>query len=199
MATDHTEPPIKRIIGITLLSVGTLVGLRFAFQSYYLQNYEARQREVIYGVTSDTLVTAQREARAKLGGINQAMDTAASSNRPSAISPTGAPDTAARVGWGLMPTGYTPPPAPAAPPPAPAAPADPAAAPAAAPAVAPGAAVAPAAAPAAPGAAAPAAAVPAAAVPAAAPAAPAAAAPAAAPAAPAAVAPAVAPTAAPAH
>lgn len=172
MATDHTEPPIKRIIGITLLSVGTLVGLRFAFQSYYLMNYEARQREVIYGVTADTLVTAQTEARAKLSGINQAMETAASSSRPGSISPTGAPDTAARIGWGLMPTGYTPPPAPVAPA-APAAPVDPAAAPAV------------------PGA-------PAAAVPAAAPAvvAPAAAAPAAAPAAAAAV---LAPAAAPAH
>ena len=98
MATDRTEPPIKRIIGITLISVGTLVGLRFAFQSYYLQNYEARQQEVIYGVTADTLVTAQREARAKLNGLGPAMDTAASSNRPSSIAPTGAPDTAARVG-----------------------------------------------------------------------------------------------------
>jgi hypothetical protein len=190
MATDRTEPPIKRIIGITLISVGTLVGLRFAFQSYYLQNYEARQQEVIYGVTADTLVTAQREARAKLNGIGPAMDTAASSNRPSAIAPTGAPDTAARVGWGLLPTGYTP---PAAPPPAPAAaaPVAPAAVvPAAAPAL-PGAAPAPApAAPAAPAAAAPAA-----------PAAPAAAAPAApaaaAPAAPAAAV--LAPAAAPAH
>ncbi len=189
MATDHTEPPIKRIIGITLLSVGTLVGLRFAFQSYYLQNYESRQREVIYGVTADTLVAAQSEARAKLSGINQAMETAAGSNRPSAISPTGAPDTAARIGWGLMPTGYTPPPAapaPAAPAPAPAAPVDPAAT---APAV-PGAPAAPVAAPGAP--AAPVAPAPAAA-------APAAAAPAVAPTAPAAAAPAVAPAAAPAH
>lgn len=189
MATDHTEPPIKRIIGITLLSVGTLVGLRFAFQSYYLMNYEARQREVIYGVTADTLVTAQREARAKLSGINQAMDTAASSNRPAAISPTGAPDTAARIGWGLLPTGYTPPPAPAAPPAAPTAPVDPAAAPGAAPAAP--AAAAPGAAPAVAAPAAPAA--PAVAAPAA-PAAPAVAAPAAAPAA--AV---LAPAAAPAH
>jgi hypothetical protein len=159
MATDRTEPPIKRIIGITLLSVGTLVGLRFAFQSYYLQNYEARQREVIYGVTADALVAARSEARAKLSGINQAMDTAASSTRPSAISPTGAPDTAARIGWGLMPTGYTPPPAPAVPPPAPATPVDPATA---APAAAAPAVAAPAPAVAAPAVAAPAAAAPAA-------------------------------------
>lgn len=31
------------------------------------------EREVIYGVTADTLVAAQSEARAKLSGINQAM------------------------------------------------------------------------------------------------------------------------------
>lgn len=170
MATDHTEPPIKRIVGITLLSVGTLVGLRFAFQSYFIQNYEARKHEVIYAVSADTLVTARREAQTKLGGINQAMDTAASSSRPSTISPTGAPDTAARIGWGLMPTGYTPPPVPA--PAAPAAAVDPAtAAPAApaAPLAAPGA---PAAvAPAAPAAVAPAAVPPAAAAPTLAPAA----------------------------
>jgi hypothetical protein len=189
MATDHTEPPIKRIVGITLLSVGTLVGLRFGFQSYFIQNYEARQHEVIYAVNADTLVTARREAQARLGGINQAMDTAASSNRPSAISPTGAPDTAARIGWGLMPTGYTPP--PAAPAPAPAAPAaavDPATAAPAAPTGA------PVAAPAAPAAAV---AAPAAVAPAAAPAAVAPAAPAAVP--PAAAAPTLAPAAAPTH
>lgn len=164
MATDHTEPPIKRIIGITLVSVGTLVGLRFAFQSYFIQNYEKREHDAVLAVSSDLLTNARRESQQKLTGISAAMDQVAGSSRPGVITPAASVDQAAMQGWGLLPRAV--------------APAAPAVAPPTAEAHAPAAAEAPAApgaeAPAAPAAPAPAAAAPAPAAEAPAPAAPAA-------------------------
>jgi len=153
MATDRTEPPIGRIVGITLLSLGTLVALRFGFQSYFLQRYERRQQEVVLGQQSALLATARSEAAQRLSGINAAMDAVAGSNRPSVVTPAPSTDTAALQGWGMLPRPVpaTPAPAPAPAPtpdpavaPPPAAAAAPAPAPAAAPAPAPAAAPAPA-------------------------------------------------------
>lgn len=127
MATDRTEPPIGRIVGITLLSLGTLVALRFGFQSYFLQRYERRQQEVVLGQQSALLATARSEAAQRLSGINAAMDAVAGSNRPSAVTPAPSTDTAALQGWGMLPRPVPVAPAPA---PAPAPTPDPAAAPA---------------------------------------------------------------------
>ncbi|MEZ4394955.1 MAG: hypothetical protein R3A48_28090 [Polyangiales bacterium] len=103
MATDHTEPPIKRIIGITLISVGTLVGLRFAFQSYFIQNYEKREHDAVLAVSSDLLTNARRESQQRLTGISAAMDQVAGSSRPASITPAASVDQAAMQGWGLLP------------------------------------------------------------------------------------------------
>jgi len=117
MATDRTEPPIGRIVGITLLSLGTLISLRFAFQSYFIQNYELRQQEVVLGQPASTLAAARADAQQKLGGLNAAMDAIAGA-RPASITPAPSTDIAARQGWGLAPRPYTAPPAPVAAPPA---------------------------------------------------------------------------------
>lgn len=120
MATDRTDVPVGRIIGITALALGTLVATRFALQSYFLQSYEGRGQEVSLGREPAQLREAQREAQARLAGISAAMDAVAGSTRhPSlTVNTLGAQDTAALQGWGLMPRPFTPPPAPAAPPPA---------------------------------------------------------------------------------
>lgn len=151
MATDRTEPPIGRIVGITALALGTLVALRFGFQSYFIQKYEQRQQEVVLGQQSALLSTARTEATQRLGGINAAMETAVGASRHPSITPSASSDTAALQGWGLLPRPIPAAPAPAAAPPTPApetaaapaaaapaaaAPAAPAAAPVAAPAAA---------------------------------------------------------------
>lgn len=192
MATDKTEPPTLRIIGIGLGCIATLVGLQFAFTSYFQQMYGEQ-------ATTNQTATLRRD-QSRFGSlvtrveghdraVAQAMDTlsGAGAQRPSAIATEASTDTAALAGWALMPRVVpTPPPPPPAPVPeaAPAAP-DANAAPGAAPgAVAPGTAPAAAPAPAAP--AVPAAAAPAAEAPAPAHAPAAAAAPVPSPAAPAA-------------
>lgn len=174
MATDKTEPPTLRIIGIGLGCIATLVGLQFAFTSYFQQMYGEQ------ATTNQTATLRRDQSRfgslvTRVEGHNravaQAMEalTGSGAQRPSAIATEASTDTAALAGWALMPRVVpTPPP----PPPPPAAPVPEAAPDAnAAPGAAPGA-VAPAAATAAPLAAAPAApAAPVAAAPAHAPAA----------------------------
>ncbi len=56
MATDKTEPPTLRIIGIGLGCIATLVGLQFAFTSYFQQMYGEQ-------ATTNQATTLRRDQR----------------------------------------------------------------------------------------------------------------------------------------
>lgn len=106
MATDKTEPPILRIVGIGAISIGILVGLQFAFVSYFQQMYEAQatvdqaetlRRESYYRPMADT------ELQQRLSSVPGAMQAYASGARPELVTPRASTDNAALQGWGLMP------------------------------------------------------------------------------------------------
>lgn len=133
MATDKTEPPTLRIIGIGLGCIATLVGLQFAFTSYFQQMYD----EQATLNQSNTLIRDRRSFGTfvtRVEGHERATSQAiealvgAGVERPAAIATRASTDTTALSGWGLMPRVVPPVPPP---PPAPA----PAVAPDAAPAV----------------------------------------------------------------
>lgn len=135
MATDKTEPPTLRIIGIGLGCIATLVGLQFAFTSYFQQMYD----EQATLNQSNTLIRDRRSFGTfvtRVEGHERATSQAiealvgAGVERPAAIATRASTDTTALSGWGLMPR-VVPPVPPPPPPPAPA----PAVAPDAAPAV----------------------------------------------------------------
>jgi hypothetical protein len=121
MATDKTEPPTLRIIGIGLGCIATLVGLQFAFTSYFQQMYGEQ-------ATTNQATTLRRDQRlygslvTRVEGhdraVAQAMESfaGAGGQRPTAIATEASTDTAALAGWALMPRVVpTPPPPPPAP------------------------------------------------------------------------------------
>ncbi|MBL8600300.1 MAG: hypothetical protein JNK72_00095 [Myxococcales bacterium] len=123
MATDNTEPPVLRIVGIGIASMGILVGLQFAFTSYFQQMYDADTQRVQVDVLrrdSYRAAITPTELEQRLSTVRGAMDAFGRGDRPDAVTPRSSTDTAALAGWGLMPrTVPTPPPvapvAPAAP------------------------------------------------------------------------------------
>ncbi len=123
MATDKTEPPTLRIVLIGLGSIATLVGLQFVFTAYFQQMYAAQaavnqtgtlERDArLYGAS---LTRPEGHSRA----VSQAMESLAANpgQRPAALATAPSTDTAALVGWALMPRAVpaSPPPPPAPPP-----------------------------------------------------------------------------------
>lgn len=129
MATDKTDVPIPTIMTVALVSIGTLVGLRFVFTDYFHRMYDEREQQVNLAQTSPLLERERAAANARLSGISAAMSAVASGQRPDAIATRpGAQDNAALQGWTLMPHALPAHPT-AAPPPAPAVPVQPADAP----------------------------------------------------------------------
>ncbi len=119
MAVDKTEPPIKVILTVSALSLGTLVTLRVLFVSYFNTQYEAhatRQIDAMMQQGSYIATTAgvRGEEARRLTGLPAAMAAVSRGERPGTISPTASTDVAALQGWTLLQREVPrPPPAPA--------------------------------------------------------------------------------------
>lgn len=104
MATDKTEPPIKTILTVAAVSIATLVGLRFAFVSYFNSMYEAEEHRVVLDVNSPILSRMRDESEQRLSQgrptpITQAIQQFAGSARPGAVEPRPSTDIAPLQGW----------------------------------------------------------------------------------------------------
>ena len=141
MAVDKTEPPIKVVIGIAVLSIGILITLRVLFVSYFNHAYGNREQSqmeqvIAHGGWVATASQVRQEEQRRLGGLPAAMATIARGERPAVIAPQPSTDVAALQGWSQTPR-ELPRTAPAPTEPAPAPAPDPVAAPTAAPTAAP--------------------------------------------------------------
>ncbi len=119
MAVDKTEPPIKVILTVAALSLGTLVALRVLFVSYFNTQYETHANRQIDAMMQQGsyVATASRvhdeEAR-RLSGLSAAIATVSRGERPGSITPAPSTDVAALQGWTLLQREVPrPPPAPA--------------------------------------------------------------------------------------
>lgn len=129
MATDKTDVSNKMVIAVALLSIGTLIGLRFALTDYFNRSYAEREQTVNFAHASPLLERENAATNARLSGIAAAMSAVASGQRPEAIAIRPGPqDNAALQGWTLLPHALPAHPA-AAPPPAAVVPVQPADAP----------------------------------------------------------------------
>jgi len=119
MAVDKTEPPIKVILTVAALSLGTLVTLRVLFVSYFNDQYDSHTNRQIDAMMQQgsPVATASRvrdeEAR-RLSGLPAALAAVSRGERPGSIAPTASTDVAALQGWTLLQREVPrPPPAPA--------------------------------------------------------------------------------------
>lgn len=78
MATDQTEPPIARIVALSLLSIGTLVGFQYAAKSYFHIFYDRAYAETITAAVTAAetghLVLATLHAGSTVGAIDRIVD-----------------------------------------------------------------------------------------------------------------------------
>jgi hypothetical protein len=107
MATDNSEPRIGMIVGIGLLSIVTLLGLRMLFQSYFIMVTEEEQQAKIFGKPAVELQRLRDEERQRLTSgsvsIDQAVRAFSSGSRPAGLSPMPSTDWAALQGWSQRP------------------------------------------------------------------------------------------------
>lgn len=113
MATDKTQPPIGRIIGVGALSIGILVGLQFVLNSYFITMYEFEEHRSVLGRPSELLQRKRSEDDEHLRSgrpmpIEQAVAAVARGERPSAIEPRPSSEYEAMRGWSLMPRRFDP-------------------------------------------------------------------------------------------
>lgn len=104
MSTDNSQPRIKLIFTVIVISVTTLVGLKFVFDSYFIHETEAAQHEKL--VTPEQVAKQHEIEAAAFAGavmpIDQAMASLAK-DRPAAIAPQPSEDTGALSGWARAP------------------------------------------------------------------------------------------------
>src|SRR5262245_40692650 len=105
MATEKTEPRIGLITGIAVLTIVTVVLLRFFLISYFNQMDDDEAFRKIGGRSPQQLVTQRAHERELLENgtvpITQAMQLVAQSGRPAAIAPQPSTDFQALQGWSL--------------------------------------------------------------------------------------------------
>jgi len=118
MAVDKTEPPIKVILTVAALSLGTLVALRVLFVSYFNDQYETQTNRQIdammqQGSSVATATRVNEEEARRLTALPAAIAAVSRGARPGSISPTASTDVAALQGWTLLQREVPrPPPAP---------------------------------------------------------------------------------------
>lgn len=104
MSTDNSQPRIKLIFTVIVISVTTLVGLKFVFDSYFIHETEAAHHEKL--VTPEQVAKQHEVEAAAFAGavmpIEQAM-AAVAKDRPAAIAPQPSDDTGALSGWARAP------------------------------------------------------------------------------------------------
>lgn len=122
MASDQTEPRTEVIIRLAIVSVLTVVGMRYGLVSYFNTKYDEEYAVKIAGKRNGELEELRKEYEQKVVGgalpIEKAMQLVATSPRASlseAIAPKPSDDLAPVVGWGLDPKPLPEPPVAPAP------------------------------------------------------------------------------------
>lgn len=107
MATDNTDVPVGKVIGIGLLTLGILVAVHEGIWGYYYSMYGEEQQRKVLGVPSGMLQRERADEQQRLATIDQAMHQVAASigtaQRPPAIAPQPSTDLQALQGWQLRP------------------------------------------------------------------------------------------------
>jgi hypothetical protein len=118
MASDQSPPRVRAIAVTAFVALAILVGLKFVFDSYYLQMFEAEEYEKVGSVQSKDLAELRANEKRNLTTgavpIDKAMSMlarsreAASAGLPDGgITPEQSTDTNALVGWGKLPLKLT--------------------------------------------------------------------------------------------
>jgi hypothetical protein len=112
MATDQTPTPNRLIVTITVVTVLTLVAIRFVLGSYFTEMIEGEQRSK--QSTPEEYVALRAEQQKALGNIDQAIAQLAS-KRADLIEPRPSDDVTPLTGWAKSPKALPKLPAPAVP------------------------------------------------------------------------------------
>jgi len=118
MATDQTPTPNRLIVTITIVTVLSLVAIRFVLGSYFTEMIEGEQRRKQTAPEEYTALRADQE-KALSGGampIDQAIAQLSSKRDSELIAPKQSEDTTPLTGWAKSPKALPKLPAPAAPP-----------------------------------------------------------------------------------
>jgi hypothetical protein len=112
MAIDKSEPRIGLIVGIGLLSVSGLLGLRTGLQAYFLRITEREQQIKVFGQPPLQLRRLREAEQRQMSGgpipIEQAIAQIASGVRPAAVVPAPSTDWAPLQGWTQLPVNIAP-------------------------------------------------------------------------------------------
>ncbi len=105
MATDQSPPRLKIIINVAAITVLTLVGLKFVFDSYYVQmSEEAAHAKLAVPVELQKLREGeQKNLTTAAVPITAAMAQIAQGKRDELIAPQPSEDTGALSGWSKLP------------------------------------------------------------------------------------------------
>lgn len=107
MATDKTEVPVGKVVGIGLLTLGTLVAVHYSITSYFYSMYGAEDQRKVLAVESRLLQRTREDEARRLANVDQAMQQVAGSAgtgvRPAAITPQPSNDLQALQGWQQRP------------------------------------------------------------------------------------------------
>lgn len=105
MATDNSPPRLKLIVTIGVITVVTLVGLRFVMDSYFSFMSDVAHREKIAPTTE--LENHHKEEQAALAAakvpVGEAMSQLAKGNRGGLIAPQQSDDLGPMTGWSKLP------------------------------------------------------------------------------------------------
>lgn len=107
MATDRTEPRTKLIVGIALLSIVSLLFLRWGFVAYYQHMVDEQEqwnvRNYRSGLLAELRERAERDLTQSPLPINEAMAMIARGARPESIEPRPSNDLDPLRGWSVRP------------------------------------------------------------------------------------------------
>lgn len=105
MATDQSPPRIQIIIRVAVITVATLVGLKFVFDSYFVQmTEEAAHDKLAKPVELLKLREGeQKNLTSAAVPIKEAMAQVAGGKRDESIAPQPSEDTGALSGWAKLP------------------------------------------------------------------------------------------------
>jgi hypothetical protein len=118
MASDQSPPRVRAIAITAFTALAILVGLKFVFDSYYLQMFEAEEYEKIGSVQSKELAELRANEKRNLTTgavpIDKAMSLLARSREAASagladggITPEQSTDNNPLIGWGKLPQPLT--------------------------------------------------------------------------------------------
>lgn len=102
---DNTPPRIRLLVTLVVISVVTLVGLKFALDSYFIATTEQAVRDAQKPVNTEVLQQHEQEAKAFAGAkvpLDQAVAQIAKGDR-AGVEPQPSDDTGSLSGWSKLP------------------------------------------------------------------------------------------------